>query len=125
MAGKQPNSAKHQFEHLDQAGKDILNNLVEADIKEVEWPAGKEPKFDKKRGLKYSQALYDTNLKKYMCNNTNLPFPENEAIKIDLGDSALYYCIHPEEKKYIRIISPKEMTAKYTVFPTAAHMMRG
>ena len=84
MAGKQLNSAKHQFEHLDQAGKDILNDLVEADVKEMEWAAGKEPKFYKKRGLKYFRASYDTNLKKYVCNNTNVPVPENEAIKINL-----------------------------------------
>ena len=54
MARKQLNLAKQQFDNLDQAGKDILNDLVESNVKEVDWPAGKEPKFHKKRGLKYS-----------------------------------------------------------------------
>ena len=37
--------------------------------------------------------------------------------------NTLYYCFHPEEEEYIK--SPKDMTAKYTVLPNAAHMMRG
>ena len=125
MVGKQQNPAKQQLENLDQSSKDILNDLLDSDVEEMDWPAGKEPKFYNKSGLKYLQVLYDTNLKKYVCNDKNVPVLENKVIKIDLVDSELYYCFCPEEEEYIRIKTPKDMTAKYTTLTTTAHMMQG
>ena len=63
------------------------------------------------------------NLKRY-THSENTVVPENEAIRIKLGDTFLHYCFHPDQGTYIRIKNPnKEQSAKYIVLLLASNIL--
>ena len=118
MLGNSQCTAKQQFDNLAQEGKKLLNNIsiilaiISANIEEENWSMDKEPKLHKKNKLKTIKTAYDTKLKRYTYNE-NTTVPENEVIRIELGDIFLHYCFYPDQGTYIRIKDPnKEHSAK-------------
>ena len=104
MVGNHNRTAQSQFEALDTEGKKTLHNAYTATPEEIEWET--DTIFSGKRNLRTVRVSFDTKLKKYTIPESNTEVPENEAIKINLGDTFIHYRYHTERKTYVHIPDP-------------------
>ena len=99
--------AKKQWEKLDGEGCKIINDLLVADKDRTVWPENTEPKFTGKKGTKLIKVAFDTKSKKYMqAYEEKEEVPVEEAIRLDIPDSYIYFSFHPTKNEYVMIDTP-------------------
>ena len=81
--------AQRQFEKMDANGQKILNTALIADIEYIECSANGEPKFSKKKNSRQIRVAYDTKLKKYTHNDSNI-VPASETIRQELDNAFIH-----------------------------------
>ena len=119
--------AKKQLEKLDAEGRKIINDLLVADKDRTVWLKNTEPKFTGKKGTKMIKVAFNTKSKKYM--KTYKEKEEvlvEEAIRLDIPDSHIYFCFHPTKNEYVMIDTPnrQEPDAKYIITAPFYHWIR-
>ena len=123
--GQWKEQAKHQSDRLDMKGRRIVNKILTATPKKVEWPEDTEPKFTKKRTTRAIRPAYDTKTNRYMYYDNNIVAP-GEPIRLELADAFFHFCYHPERKEHIKIDTPARLDAdaKYVVTVSNCHWIR-
>ena len=120
--GQYREQAKKQWEKLDAEGCKIINNLIVADKDRTIWPENTELKFTGKKGAKLMKVAFNTKSKKYThAYEEKEEVPVDEAIRLDIADTHIYFCSHPTKNEYVVIDTPnrQEPDAKYVI--TAPH----
>ena len=124
MAGEDQlkEQAKHQWDRLDTEEHRIVNKILTATPKKVEWPEDTEPKFTKKRTTRAIRSVYNTKTKRYMYYDNNIVAP-GESIRLELADAFFQFCYHPERKEHIMIDTPArlEADARYVLTVSNCH----
>ena len=118
--------AKKQSEKLDAEGRKIINDLLVADKDRTAWLENIEPKFTRKKGTKLIKVALDTKSKKYTHAYKEKEVPVEEAIRLDILDSYIYFSFHPTKNVYVVIDAPNswEPNAKYVVTAPFSHWIR-
>ena len=94
--GQYREQAKKHWEKLDAEGRKIINDLLVADKDRTVWLENTEPKFTGKKGAKLTKVVFDTKSKKYMhVYEIKEEVPVEEAIRLDIPDTHIYFCFHP------------------------------
>ena len=120
--GQLKEQAKHQWDRLDAEGHRIINEILTATPKKVEWPEDTEPKFTKKRITRAIRSVYNTKTKRYTYYDNNIVAP-GDPIRLELADSFFHFCYHPERKEHIKIDTSArlEADAEYIVTVSNCH----
>ena len=118
--------AKKQWEKLDAEGRKIINDLLVADKDRTAWLENTEPKFTRKKGTKLIKVAFDTKSKKYTHAYEEKEVPVEEAIRLDIPDSYIYFSFHPTKNEYVVIDAPNrwEPDAKYVVTAPFCHWIQ-
>ena len=118
-------AAQLQFEALNADGKKTLCKAYTATPEDIEWET--EMVFSRKRNQKTVQVSFDTKLKRYTIPESNTEVPENEAIKINLGNMFIHYRYHIKRKVHVHIPDPprSEFGAKYVTMAQNCHLIKG
>ena len=68
--------------------------------------------------------MYNTKLKKYTHNDSNI-VSASKPMRLELGNAFIYFCYHPEKKKYIKINNPpsQHICTKYVTIPMNYHLL--
>ena len=125
--GQYREQAKKQWEKLDAEGHKIINDLLVADKDRTVWPENTEPKFTGKKGTKLIKVAFDTKSKKYThAYEEKEEVPVEEAIRLDIPDTYIYFCFHPTKNEYVVIDAPnrQEPDAKYIITAPFCHWIR-
>ena len=125
--GQYREQAKKQWEKLDANSRKIINDLIVADKDRTTWPENTEPKFTGKKGTKLIKVAFDTKSKKYMhAYEEKEEVPVEEAIRLDIPDTHIYFCFHPTKNEYVVIDAPNrwKFNAKYVVTAPLCHWIR-
>ena len=113
--------------NIDAEGRKIINDLLVADKDRTARPENTEPKFTGKKGTKLIKVAFNTKSKKYThAYEEKEEVPVEEAIRLDIPDSYIYFSFHPTKNKYVVIDAPNrlEPNAKYVVTATFCHWIR-
>ena len=73
------------------------------------------------------KVVFDTKSKKYMhAYEEREEVPAEEAIRLDIPDTHIYFCFHPTKSEYVVINTPNrwESDAKYVVTAPFCHWIR-
>ena len=117
-------TSKKHWEKLDAEGCKIINDLIVADKDRTVWPENIEPKFTRKKGTKLTKVAFDTKSKKYThIYEEKEEVPVEEAIRLDIPDTYIYFCFHPTKNEYVMIDAPnrREPDAKYVITAPFCH----
>ena len=101
----QKEKANLQWDRLDMEGHSLINKILTAETKKVEWPDNAEPKFTKKRTAKAIRMAYNSKTKRYIHNDTSTLAP-SKPIRLELSEAFFHFCYYPERKEYIKIDTP-------------------
>ena len=118
-------TAQQQFKALDADTKRTLHTAYTEEQKEIEWKT--KTVYNKKKNQRIVQVSFDTKLKWYTALDSNTIAPENEAIKVHLGDTFIHYRYHPDRKIHIHILDPprSEASAKYVTTAQNCYLIKG
>ena len=85
----QKEQANLHWDRLDMEGHSLINKILTAETKKVEWPDNAEPKFTKKGTAKAIRMACNSKTKRYIYNDTSTLAP-SEPIRLELSEAFFF-----------------------------------
>ena len=118
-------TAQQQFEALNADAKKTLRDAYTATPEEIDWDS--DTVYSKRKNQKTIRVSFDTKLKRYTTTESSSIVPEEEAIKVHLGDTYIHYRYHSEMETHVHIPDPprSEFSTKYVTMAQNCHLIKG